>query len=104
MILSLKFNSKDNLTLMAFFRMDHAISCPSQNWFLCLTAALKQKQSVLILEEPSENLPVWDSKQRWDSGDNWCWLAPRSLGELTKVYPAYRVDYSEFKSSLMNSK
>lgn len=102
MILSLEIKSTvDNYS---FFEVPNSISCPSELWFECVCASLKRKQSVLILEAPLVSMPVIDGARRWQTGDNWSWLTPRSLSVVLAAYQDKLVKYEDFKIFLSSSK
>lgn len=102
MILSLEI--KPSLDIYSFFSVPHAISCPTELWFECVCASLKRKQSVLILERPHASLPVFDTSRRWQTSDNWSWLAPRGLSVFLEGYGDKLVKYEDFKIFLSNHK
>ncbi len=90
--------------VFCFFKVTSAVSCPSELWFLAVCSSLRMKQEVLILGEETAVLPAWDAKKRWDSGENWCWLSPRSLSVITEAYGQKAMDFQQFKSFLKSSK
>jgi hypothetical protein len=104
MILSLQINYQESLDVFSFFKVEHAIICPYDLWFHCLCASLRMKHSVLLLEKSFAELPLWDSKQRWQTGDNWCWLAPRSLKAISCTYSKTPQNLHQFRNSLNLSK
>jgi hypothetical protein len=101
MILSLEI--KPSLDIYSFFEVNHSISCPSELWFECVCSSLKRKHAVLILENPV-SIPVIDSTRRWQTGDNWSWLAPRSLSVVLEAYGDKFLNYQDFKNFLTLSK
>lgn len=101
---SLETNHTDSLDVISLFPLKHAVTFPQELWFQVLSASLRSKHEVLILERPLTQFPSWDKKKRWDTGDNWCWLAPRSLRIITEAYLKSSSSYEEFKTLLKNSK
>ncbi len=100
MMLSLEINYKTDLDVISFFPVENAVHSSFELWFQVAAASLKMKHSVLILEEKIP-FPQYNDKARWDQGDHWLWLHPRSLSTL-KV--ANSTEFSAFKSLLKNSK
>ena len=90
--------------IFCFFETPHSINCPTELWFQVLCSSLRMKHEVLILEEKVVEFPGWDPKRRWDLGDNWCWLSPRSLSVISKAYAQKALNYQEFKQFLKSSK
>src|SRR6476620_2799933 len=101
MILSLEINHQKDLDVISFFPVENAVHCSQDLWFEVLTSSLKMKHSVLIRESENDLFPVWNNSQRWQTGDNWCWLHPRALSTITQSYPT---SFNAFKTLLMNSK
>lgn len=90
--------------IFCFFHASPSVSCPPDLWFLALCSSLRMKQQVLLLEDFSGVFPEWNSKKRWDSGENWCWLSPRALSVISKAYGQNPMNFQEFKLFLKSSK
>ena len=101
---SLEINHSDCLDVISFFPQKHAVTFPEELWFQVLSSSLRLKHEVLILEEPLIQFPSWDKKKRWEAGDNWCWLTPRSLRIITEAYHKNTLSFEEFKTLLKHSK
>lgn len=101
MILSLEINHQNDLDMISFFPVKNAVHCSQDLWFEVLCASLKMKHSVLIRESENGSFPEWNKSQRWDTGDNWCWLHPRALSTISKSYPQ---SFNDFKTVLTTSK
>lgn len=101
---SLEINHKDSLDVISLFPLKNAVTFPQELWFQVLSSSLRMKHEVLILEEPLDHFPSWDKARRWATGDNWCWLAPRSLSVITEAYHKNPLSFREFKALLTNSK
>ena len=90
--------------IICFFRVENAVTADETLWWKTLTASLRGKRSVLILEQNLSSLPAWDHSQRWQCGDNWCWLTPRSLSVISQAYGHNPMTFQDFKSFLINYK
>jgi hypothetical protein len=104
MILSLQVHYQKNLDLMAFFARENAILCPPDLWFETLCASLRLKHSILIYDHLQEGMPEIDPRHRWQTGDNWSWLSPRSLNVVSDAYDGNMMNYIDLKQFLKNSK
>ncbi|WPU65495.1 hypothetical protein [Peredibacter starrii] len=90
--------------IICFFRVNHAIHADEKLWWKTLTGSLRGKRSVLILESEVSSFPAMDKTQRWQLGDNWCWLTPRSLSVISNGYSNSSMNIRELKSFLTNYK
>lgn len=104
MILSVEINFQKDLDLISFSSRENAIHAPVDEWFSCLCSSLRMKHSVLITETLLNEIPSIDTTKRWVVGDNWCWLAPRSLSVITAAYKANPMTFSQFIEFLRSSK
>lgn len=103
-MLFLQIHQQKNLDVFSFFPVKNAIQCPDELWFHSITASLKMKHSVLILESEIDPFPEWDEAKRFVVSDNWCWLAPRGLSLVTEAYRQKPMTFQEFKIFLKQSK
>lgn len=111
MIFSLT-NSENNIQLpklkgvdvFCFFTVKNGISCDESLWWSAITASLRMKHEVLILETEIQGFPSWDPSKRWQVGENWSWLSPRSLTVISDTCSPNHLDYQAFKKFLKNSK
>lgn len=101
---SLEINHRDSLDLISFFQRENSILFPPELLFVVVVSSLRMKHEVIILETTMAEFPQWDKTRRWQVSDNWCWLAPRSLSEITRAWKQQGLSYSEIKPILMNSK
>lgn len=90
--------------IICFFRVENAVHADAQLWWKTLTGSLRGKRSVLILDSETSSLPAMDRTQRWQVGDNWCWLTPRSLSVISEAYDNSPMNFQELKSFLTNYK
>lgn len=90
--------------IICFFQVRRAVLADESLWWKTLTASLKGKRSVLILESNLSSFPSWDPSKRWQSGDNWCWLTPRSLSVISQAYASKPLSFQDFKTFLINYK
>lgn len=103
-MLFIQIHPEKNLDIFSFFPVKNSIQCPEEFWFLAISASLKMKHSVLILEEDLRPLPAWDEAKRFVVSDNWCWLAPRGLSLITEAYRQKTMTFQDFKIFLKHSK
>ncbi len=96
--------SRENLDVFCFFQVPHSVSLPADLWFPSLCASLRLKREVLILEPEILQFPSWDATKRWVVGDQWIWLAPRSLSSLQQFYKENSATYELMKNRLIQSK
>jgi hypothetical protein len=90
--------------LFCFFKTPTSILVPEAIWLLSICASLKLKKNVLILEEPLTKLPSLDITSRWQVGERFLWLAPRSLSVLLEAQNKKTSTYESLKESLSNFK
>lgn len=96
--------SCSDIDMICFFRVENAVHADEKLWWKALTASLRGKRSVLILESNLSSFPALDKSQRWQTGDNWCWLTPRSLSVISKAYTHRYLNFEELKTFLTNFK
>lgn len=111
MIFSLSHTEKEitlppltDTDIICFFQVEHAVRADESLWWQTLTASLKGKRSVLILESNLSSFPSWDPSKRWLVGDDWCWLTPRSLSVISLAYASKSLSFQDFKTFLINYK
>ena len=90
--------------IVCFFRVENAVQADSTLWWKILTGSLRGKRAVLILDSEISSLPAMDKTQRWQVGDNWCWLTSRSLSVISAAYSDFPMNFRELKSFLTNYK
>ena len=93
-----------NTDIFCFFSASHAVNVPAELWFQAMCSSLRMKREVLLLEASIDHFPSWNGRARWDSGDNWSWLAPRALSVITMAYQESSMDFQYFKLFLKNAK
>ncbi len=103
-MLYIQISYQKDLDVFSLFHVKNALQCPDDLWFEAITSSLKLKHSVLILEEEILYLPRWDPAKRFDSSDNWSWLAPRGLSLISEAYRKKSRTFQEFKIHLKSSK
>lgn len=112
MIFSLSENHKNNFTftsdadldVFCFFNVDHSVFVPENLFWNSVYASLKRKKNVLILEAALSTYPSWNSTLRWDVGEHYLWLAPRSLSYIQQSFPAQPTDLATLKAQLSSLK
>jgi hypothetical protein len=93
-----------NTDIFCFFSVGHAVNVPADLWFQAICSSLRLKREVFLLEAQIQNFPTWNARARWDSGENWSWLAPRALSVISRAYQETPMDFQYFKLFLKNSK
>jgi hypothetical protein len=90
--------------VFCFFSLANTVVCPSGKELNCLLSTLRLKRPVLVLNSPLTELPAINLVKRWDSGENWIWIAPRGMSHIADLYPHNSLEFVPFKSFLMSSK
>lgn len=90
--------------IFCFFRVNHAVTADENLWWKMICASLRGKRNVLILESKISAWPLYHPKERWQTGDNWSWLTPRSLSVISSAYDFSPMSFQDFKSFLTTSK
>jgi hypothetical protein len=96
--------SSDTTDLFCFFHSQNSIKVPQEFWLKAVTSSLKLKKNVLILESPITSLPLPTTTARWEVGENYLWLAPRSLSVLLEASNDKSITYDLLKFRLSKSK
>jgi hypothetical protein len=99
--MNLEINQTD---IFCFFHTENATSLPQEYWLKAIASSLKMKKNVLILESHFSILPAIDFTHRWQAGDEFLWLAPRSLSVLLEAHKAIPVTYEALKKLLLSTK
>lgn len=100
----LSLPSLSGTDIYCFFHIQHSVQADESLWWRMITASLRGKRNVLILEREIEDFPRFNEKARWETGDNWSWLTPRCLSVISKAYEAQPMSFQDFKTYLTNSK
>ena len=93
----------ENLDLLCFFHVEGGVIAPPETWFDVMCASLKNKRTVLILEESIDKLPSLEGHLRWQVTEDWICLQPRALSAITVAYPKHSqntVQFRQFLSSI----
>ena len=90
--------------IFCFFSTENAVLCAKDSALNCLLSTLRLKKPVLLLRVPLTVLPEIDTSKRWDSGDDWVWIAPRAHSHLADNYPHHSLDFVPIKTFLTISK
>lgn len=93
-----------DIDIICFFRVENAVHADEKLWWKTLTASLRGKRPVLILESNLDSFPAIDKSQRWQTSDNWCWLTPRSLSVISEAYAQKHPKLEELKTFLTTYK
>lgn len=94
----------DQTDVFCFFHSENAVKVPADLWLRAVATSLKMKKNVLILEENLSLPPSINSSQRWQMGDQFLWLAPRSLSVLLEAHNTILGGYGTMKASLTTFK
>ena len=94
----------DNTDIFCLFSTEKSVHVTSTLWLQAISASLKMKRNVLLLESPIESDSQILKAQRWHAGENFLWLAPRSLSvlleapfEVSSSYKTLKIHLSQFK-------
>ena len=99
-----KINIEINQTdIFCFFYSENAIFVPEKVLLQAVVASLKMKKNVLILEEHFGDISALDTSSRWQVGDEFLWLAPRSLSVLLEAHHEISGSY-KFMKNYLNSR
>lgn len=90
--------------IFCFFHSENSVSLPDKYWLQAIASSLKLKKNVLILESHFTQIPLIDTTRRWQVGDEFLWLAPRSLSVLLEAHKVIPVTYKAMKGLLKSSK
>lgn len=96
--------SLSNTDIFCFFLTENSAVVPVSHWHLAVSTSLRMKREVLILEKPLQQLPEINKTQRWQAGENYLWLAPRSLSVFLMAQNEVSVTYDTIKKILISSK
>jgi hypothetical protein len=94
----------DQTDIFCFFHSENAISLPEKYWLQAIASSLKMKKNVLVLERHFTHIPLVNTTRRWQVGDEFLWLAPRSLSVLLEAHKTIPVTYEAIKKLLISSK
>jgi hypothetical protein len=103
-MISLQLNFHDHLDVLSLFYVENAIYCSSSLLFRVICTSLRSKHSLLILEKAYSDFPHLSFDSRWSVADDWCWLAPRSLGPITSSFNHHDMNFHKFKVFLSSFK
>lgn len=90
--------------VFCFFHSENSIVVPGDQWVNSLCASLKLKRNVLVLEVPLELAPELNLTQRWQIGEGFLWLTPRSMGVFFEAAKQFSGSYTSVKAFLSTSK
>lgn len=93
-----------NTDVFCFFHSEQSVSITRELWFTSVCASLKLKNNVLILEQPFESIPELNFSLRWQTGEGFLWLAPRSFSVLFEASNQFSGSYESIKAFLSTSK
>lgn len=94
----------ENADIFCFFSAAESVVLPAQSWHLAVSASLRMKREVLLLEEPMKQLPELNRTQRWQVGEKYLWLAPRALSVFLLAHNEISNSYDSVKKTLTSSK
>ena len=111
MIFSFKFSAERELNfslkhtdIFCFFSVRNHIFVPEVEWSLAVSASLRMKKNILILEALTNEAPVINERQRIIAGPDFLWMAPHALSVLNKAVHENSGSYALVKSCLLKSK
>ncbi len=95
--------SLNNTDIFCFFSVNSNIYIPESNWNLALSASLRMKKNILILESFMSDLPPINERQRIIGGRDFLWMAPHALSVFNRAVHENSSSYTHVKSCLLNS-
>ncbi len=100
-----KINIEINQTdIFCFFHSENAICVPEKFLLQAVVSSLKIKKNVLIVEEHLADISALDTSSRWQVGEEFLWLAPRSLSVLLEALDDISDSYKSMKNYLSSRK
>jgi len=96
--------SLTNTDIFCFFSVKNNIFVPETEWSRAVSASLRLKKNILILESYLTHEPDINERQRIIGGTDFLWMAPHALSVLNKAVLEYSGVYSLVKSHLPMSK
>lgn len=93
-----------NTDVFCYFSFEDSVFVPADLWLKAIATSLKLKRNVLILEKPLKEIPEIRATARWQVGDDFLWLAPRSLSPILKAVHTSSSTYSGLKTHLRTLK
>jgi hypothetical protein len=94
----------ENADVFCFFLASKSFVVPESHWHLAVSTSLRMKREVLLLEEPLKQLPELNRTQRWQVGEKYLWLSPRSLSVFLMAHNEIPFTYDAIKKILETSK
>lgn len=80
----LQLNPSASLDVFCDFFLIGSVSMDESLLLGAVCASLRMKHSVLLLEHEILAWPTLDESKMWLVGDNFLWIAPRTLSTITK--------------------
>jgi len=93
-----------NTDIFCFFSVKNNIFVPEAEWSRAVSASLRLKKNILILESFMTHEPDINERQRILGGSDFLWMAPHALSVLNKAVHEYSGIYPLVKSHLIKSK
>jgi hypothetical protein len=93
-----------NTDIFCFFSVKNNIFVPETEWSRAVSASLRLKKNILILESFMTHEPDINKRQRILGGPDFLWMAPHALSVLNKAVHEYSGGYALVKSHLLKSK
>jgi hypothetical protein len=90
--------------IFCFFHSANAVNVAEKFYLHAILTSLKMKKNVLILEENIPQAPSLDCSQRWQNGEKFLWLAPRSASVLLEAQEEISASYKFMKNYLTSRK
>ena len=97
----LNFSLK-NTDIFCFFSVKNNIFIPEPEWNLAVSASLRLKKNILILESYMADVPAINDRQRIIGGPDFLWMAPHALSVFNKAVHDNSGSYTLIKSCLLN--
>ncbi len=97
----LNFSLK-NTDIFCFFSVKNNIFIPESDWSLAVSASLRMKKNILILESFTNEALAINDRQRIIGGTDFLWMAPHALSVFNKAVYENSGSYVHVKSCLLN--
>jgi hypothetical protein len=92
-----------NADIFCFFSLKNNIFIPESEWSLAVSASLRMKKNILILESFTNEALAINDRQRIIGGPDFLWMAPHALSVFNKAVHENSGSYTLIKSCLLNS-
>jgi hypothetical protein len=93
-----------NTDMFCFFQSEKSVSASRDLWVKAVCTSLKLKRNVLLLERPLPSAPELNFSSRWQVGEYYLLLTPRSLSVFLEASKEFSISYQRIKDFLSSFK